>query len=284
MIQRSFLVILVSALAACATAASDPTAASEPPIVGGLEAPRDAWPGTVGLFINGYQNCGGALITKEWVLTAGHCVNTYYADGGVEKVVLGRHDKTTTEGEERHVDRAYRHDSFSWFTLDGDIGLLHLSEPATGPTANLITPEQVAQVVTGAAVTIVGWGTTGEGLPQSNVLRQATLPIVGNAECKTFPHYANVNDAQLCAGYANGGIDGCQGDSGGPLYMMMSGAPVQVGVMSWGIGCARPNRPGVYTRLSSYLGWIWTTTGGAAGAPAAGAPATEAPASGPLPP
>jgi len=266
--KRSHLFSLsLSCVLACTATEGASTITEEQPVVGGLEAPPGAWPGTVGLFIHGHQNCGGALIASDWVLTAGHCVNTYYPNGGVEKVVLGRHTSSSSEGEERHVDRSYRHDSFSWFTLDYDIGLLHLSEPATVPTAKLIAPAQIASVVDGAAVTVVGWGTTAEGAPQSDVLRQATMPILPNAQCRTYPHYANVNDAQICAGYVTGGYDACQGDSGGPLYARIDGGPVQVGIVSWGIGCARPNRPGIYTRLTSYLDWISTTTQGAAGSP-----------------
>ncbi|MBX3227293.1 MAG: serine protease [Labilithrix sp.] len=271
----SLAAIASLALAGCASADGEAPSTSAQPVVGGLEAPRGAWPGTVGLYINGRQNCGGALITNEWVITAGHCVNTYYANGGVDRIVLGRHVASSTEGEERLVDRAYRHDSFSWMTLDADVGLLHLAEPSTMPTAKLLTPELVARVVDGAAVTVVGWGSTTEGGDPSDVLRQATMPILPNEQCRQYPHYGNINQDQICAGYVTGGHDACQGDSGGPLFMTIDGAPVQVGVISWGIGCARPNRPGIYTRLGSYLDWIWTTTRGAAGAPAPLAPATK---------
>ncbi|MFO0738330.1 MAG: serine protease [Labilithrix sp.] len=260
--------LLSLSVVACSLSDEEPATTSTQPIVGGLEAPSTAWRGAAALYANGYQFCGGDLIADEWVITAGHCVNAYYEDtGGVDRIVIGRHSLSSSEGEERVVDHAYRHESFNWQTLDYDIGLLHLSQRSTVPPSKLLTPALAARVVEGAGVTVVGWGSTAEGSPTSDVLRQVTLPVLSNEQCRTFPHYAGVNRDQLCAGFVTGGYDACQADSGSPLFMTIDGEPYQVGIVSWGIGCARPGRPGVYTRLASYLGWVWTTTRGAAGAP-----------------
>ena len=111
---------------------------------------------------------------------------------------------------------------------------------------------------TGTSSTIVGWGLTSEDGSSSSVLRQATVPIVSNTTCQAFVAYT-IYSSQVCAGYASGGVDTCQGDSGGPIFVLASGTYYQVGVVSYGIGCARALNPGVYTRVASYSSWISST-------------------------
>ena len=108
----------------------------------------------------------------------------------------------------------------------------------------------------------------------SLILQEAPVPLVKPDTCKTQvadlietygleEEYAGVSvdpDTQICAGA--GGVDSCQGDSGGPLVLYdYDTGPVQVGVVSWGLGCARADSPGIYMRVAAYAGWISGVTG-----------------------
>ena len=262
----SLLLAPVVLTTACAPAADESVEANAGAIVGGTEAAPGAWPGMATIYTMSLQPvCGGTLVADSWVLTAAHCLNTASPTGAVGQVVIGRHDLTTNEGEVHTVDRAIAHEGYQ--ALAHDIALLHLAEPSSLAKTKLPLRAQLSAVVDDAMSTVVGWGNTREAGAPSNVLLQVSLPIVSNDVCKSFPGYSTVTDDMLCAGFSEGGRDSCQKDSGGPLFLTMVDTPTQIGVVSWGTGCARANAPGVYTRVGNYLDWIFEQTGGAAGEP-----------------
>ncbi|KAL7983490.1 hypothetical protein Chor_000366 [Crotalus horridus] len=90
----------------------------------------------------------------------------------------------------------------------------------------------------------------------TKTLQEAKVKIINQSVCNKLYDYL-ITSQMLCAGNLNGGIDACQGDSGGPLACLGKGNRWYLtGIVSWGEGCARRNRPGVYTKISAFYEWI----------------------------
>ncbi|KAM7333072.1 hypothetical protein ACRRTK_006392 [Alexandromys fortis] len=112
---------------------------------------------------------------------------------------------------------------------------------------------------------VTGWGTIGEdeSLPSPYTLQEVQVAIFNNSMCNHMYQKTdfriNIWGDMVCAGNPAGGKDACFGDSGGPLVCDQDTVWYQVGVVSWGIGCGRPNRPGVYTNISHHYNWIRST-------------------------
>ena len=266
--------ILLLAVFLCATAAIAATAATaalaqtDPRIVGGQEATPGEWPWQVALVQSGGdtylgQFCGGSLIAADWVLTAAHCVDND-APGDID-VVAGIHDLTAPETGFRRVglDEIIVHPGWSNSTKDNDIALLRLASPiaerAGGggelPIRYATLPPAAIGALAGATTTVTGWGNRlpgGSDYPPR--LHEVEVQVIANAACASA--YSNLTDNMLCAGVDGGGKDSCQGDSGGPLVYNNSGEWQQVGIVSFGIGCAEADYPGVYARVSRYIDWI----------------------------
>jgi secreted trypsin-like serine protease len=237
-------------------------------IVNGVEASEDVQPWMVGIaqanVEDGYyaQFCGGTLISSEWVLTAAHC--TFDETGAAFNasdldVIIGRHQLSSKTGERIQVDQIVRNAAYEATTYHNDIALLHLSRPSQGAPVTLVLPVRSDLEQPTATATVAGWGVTASG-EATDKLQQAELPIASTAVCQTA--YANLGltltDNTLCAGYAEGGIDACDGDSGGPLVVRdeLTGRWTQIGIVSWGKGCAQAGLFGVYTRVASFSDWI----------------------------
>ncbi|MTD59259.1 S1 family peptidase [Amycolatopsis pithecellobii] len=233
--------VLATALATVVTGTAD---AAQPLVVGGQNAAQGQFPWMVKLSIG----CGGSLIASKVVLTAAHCVTRTGADTSIT-ATIGKVDLQAGGGQSIRSAYVYRSPEYA-STGAQDWALIELASAPSGPLLTIADQGQTS--LNSGDFTIMGWGSTSEGGGQSRYLKYATVPYVPDSSCQQS--YSDLQPAyELCAGYAQGGVDTCQGDSGGPMVKAdSSGDWVEVGIVSWGQGCAEPGFPGVYGEVQSF--------------------------------
>jgi secreted trypsin-like serine protease len=236
---------------ALAVASLQPVSAAQAapsPVVGGTRAAQGEFPFMVRLSMG----CGGALYTQQIVLTAAHCVSGTGANTSIT-ATAGVVDLQSTTGRVQ-VKSTYVYRAPGYNGNGKDWALIKLAQPINLPTLKIAT---TTQYNTGT-FTVAGWGSASEGGAQQRYLLKATVPFISDATCRSYSGYSGlVASDEICAGYAAGGVDTCQGDSGGPMFRRdANNAWIQVGIVSWGIGCARPNAPGVYSEVSTFASAI----------------------------
>lgn len=261
-------------------------------VVGGTATTAEKWPWQVYLTVphggGNFGLCGGSLIAPRWVLTAAHCLNDWVKNSPIT-VVEGMRSIDPDDFMKRDAIKEYRTtrvfmDKYDDKVRTNDIALIQLPEAAGSTPVPLQLVADPSLEAAGKVTTVTGWGVlhpikqqpngtvvdadTGQKLNNSQFrtgkLMQVQLPLVDLKTCEQIYKSGDgsVDGRNLCAGYKEGGKDSCQGDSGGPMVVSLGNNQFrQIGVVSWGAGCASPGIPGIYTRVSAFSDWIKATLG-----------------------
>ncbi|XP_030076294.1 transmembrane protease serine 13 isoform X2 [Microcaecilia unicolor] len=236
-------------------------------IIGGTPAELGRWPWQISLhFIRGENTdhvCGGTLIAPHWVVTAAHCFfdNTQYYPANW-RVYAGIIDQSKLNNRAEVADIIV-HDDYNDATHDFDIALIKLRSPYSFMGANIqpaCLPMTGQNFVEGQQCWISGFGKTNSiSKYTSPIMMETEVRLIGTSTCNRLSAYnGDITARMMCAGYLQGGKDACQGDSGGPLVCEQNDRWYLTGVTSWGDGCGERNKPGVYSKVTEFLPWIYS--------------------------
>ncbi|NWS46593.1 TM11E protease, partial [Probosciger aterrimus] len=234
-------------------------------ITGGQRAQEGEWPWQASIQYDGSHRCGASVISNTWLVTAAHCFKGGRTNPRRWTASFGILLRPPTQ--KKLVRRIIIHERYNSLGLnhDYDVAVVELASAIvfTSDVHSVCLPEASHVFPDNSSCFVTGWGALENDGYSVNQLRQAEIKIISTATCNRRGVYNGViTPGMLCAGYLKGQVDACQGDSGGPLVNANSrGIWYLVGIVSWGDECGKPNKPGVYTRVTYYRNWINSKTG-----------------------
>ncbi|XP_068797236.1 transmembrane protease serine 11C-like [Struthio camelus] len=232
-------------------------------IAGGQLARDGEWPWQASIQLDGIHRCGASVISNTWLLTAAHCFR-----GEIEprRWTASFGTLLRSPKQKKYVRNIIIHEEYNdhLHSHEYDVALVELASPIkfTSDVHSVCLPEASHVFPDNTTCFVTGWGALRNDGYSVYQLRQAEVKIISSRICnRRQVYHGMITPGMLCAGYLEGQVDACQGDSGGPLVSANSrGIWYLVGIVSWGDECAKPNKPGVYTRVTYYRDWITSKT------------------------
>ena len=218
-------------------------------IVGGTATTISSFPYQISLQRYGSHSCGGSIYNNRVIVTAAHCLQKVSASA--LKVRAGS-TNWNSGGVYIKVASIQNHEGYNANTMVNDVAVIHLSSSLTFSSTIKAIDLASSLPAAGASLVVTGWGTLESGGSIPTALQKVNVDYVTPEQCtsSTYSYGRSIKSGMICA--AASGKDACQGDSGGPLAYNGT----LLGIVSWGIGCANPRYPGVYTSVPKYHSWI----------------------------